>query len=258
MPRALLLLLVACGSPRPAPPAAPPVPQAPIAREDREVEKPPPVPGSRAWLKEIVLGVNAHVIVLKATIGFPEYRDALRTVEKHPNVAAAEAFQFVEASITGPGGKRDISVKGVDPARIDRIMALRRYMVKNTTAELAVATTPPPLIIGVDLARMIGVAVGDAVELTLVQGKNADPVTFRVAGLFQVGFDVYDDSLAYAAFDTLEPFLSAGAAIGVEAVVRDLSASEATARDIEKQLGGPPYHVLDWFELNKNLFVTRD
>jgi lipoprotein-releasing system permease protein len=42
--------------------------------------------------------------------------------------------------------------------------------------------------------------------------------------------------------------------MGVELKLKDIGRSQAIAEKLEKALGGPPYQVQDWFELNHNLF----
>jgi lipoprotein-releasing system permease protein len=44
--------------------------------------------------------------------------------------------------------------------------------------------------------------------------------------------------------------------MGVEMKVRDVDEAEDIAERLEKALGGPPYQVQDWYELNHNLFTA--
>ena len=44
--------------------------------------------------------------------------------------------------------------------------------------------------------------------------------------------------------------------MGVELKVKDVEHAEDIARRLEKALGGPPYQVQDWYELNHNLFMA--
>lgn len=216
-------------------------------------------------LRDTVLGVNAHVIVLKSQTAFAEYRDVLATVERHPNVVAAEAFYFVELIASAPGGTPTSMVaKGVDPARVGKVLALGKTMTKGSIAVLAESGTGAPPIIGDALAKKLGAGVGDEIQLASPPGdaappKSPRPRVFRVAGIFHTGFEEYDQRLTYTSLSAIQALLDSGdTAIGVEAVVKDLATSEATAKAIEKEIGGAPYVVMDWFELNRALFVTRD
>ena len=44
--------------------------------------------------------------------------------------------------------------------------------------------------------------------------------------------------------------------MGVEMKVKDVDRAEEIAEKLEKALGGPPYQVQDWYELNHNLFTA--
>jgi lipoprotein-releasing system permease protein len=44
--------------------------------------------------------------------------------------------------------------------------------------------------------------------------------------------------------------------MGVELKVKDVDRAGDIARALEKALGGPPYQVQDWYELNHNLFTA--
>jgi lipoprotein-releasing system permease protein len=44
--------------------------------------------------------------------------------------------------------------------------------------------------------------------------------------------------------------------MGVEMKVKDVDRAEKIAEHLEKALGGPPYQVQDWYELNHNLFTA--
>jgi lipoprotein-releasing system permease protein len=61
----------------------------------------------------------------------------------------------------------------------------------------------------------------------------------------------------YASLDEVEELQGRGDQVmGVELKVRDVDRAEAIAQKLEKALGGPPYQVQDWYELNHNLFTA--
>jgi lipoprotein-releasing system permease protein len=202
-------------------------------------------------------GVNAHVIVLKSTASFAEYRDVLATAEKTPGVVAAEPFIFAELEIA-KAGKPPVSLalKAVDPARVDRVLAVGRHM-KTGTFALAKGE-PPPIVLGDSLAKTLDVRIGDAV--TLIPPKDAStskPRVFRVTGTYFMDFDEYDERLAFAALPAVQTLLGRGDDVmGVEMVVEDIARADDIAKAIEDTLGGPPYEAMDWYELNQNLFTA--
>ncbi|MDB4963353.1 MAG: hypothetical protein JWP01_3352 [Myxococcales bacterium] len=257
------LMLLACNSKQP-------VQQTP-GKEPAPTKVNDPWAGSGsaepAWAKDPpdvlrakINGVNAHIFVLKSST-FSEWRDVLATVQKIPGVANAEAFTFSELEIERAGRPPQLlSLKGVDPAHVGRILTVGRRMKSGSFDALAKAGEPPPIILGDVLASVLGAAVGD--DVTVRPRKDADEMTrgaketvFRVAGTFHMDFDVYDETLGFAPFAAAQAMLGKGdVALGIEMTVSDIKTSEQLAKAIEDKLGGPPYQASDWYELNKNLF----
>jgi lipoprotein-releasing system permease protein len=210
-------------------------------------------------LRAKILGVNAHVVVLKTVVEFAEYRDVLATVEKTPGIVAAEPFIFMETNISS-ATKANVSLalKAVDPKRVGRVLDLAKHL-KVGKIETLTTSKPPSIILGDVLAQTLGVKVGDQVTLTppTADGPQWKPTSLRVTGTFHVEFDEYDERLGYVSLTTAQAMLGRGDNVmGVEATVADLDKSGTTAEMIERALGGPPFQVMDWYELNKNLFTA--
>jgi lipoprotein-releasing system permease protein len=126
----------------------------------------------------------------------------------------------------------------------------------------------PPIIMGKELAHKLKAKVGDSVTVVVPlsnidfdtwRAKASAPRTrrFTVTGIFYSGFDEYDRRLMYASLGEVEELQGRGDQVmGVELKVRDVERAEAIAQKLEKALGGPPYQVQDWYELNHNLFTA--
>jgi lipoprotein-releasing system permease protein len=221
------------------------------------------------------LGVNAHVIVLKSQATFAEYRDVMKTsmaVDK--DVLAAQPFIFAEMLVTrGKGELSGVAIKGVDPALIRGVLDLDQHMIEGSIDTLAKLPGPgelPPIIMGKELAHKLKAKVGDDVTVVVPlsnidfdtwRAKSSAPRTrkFRVTGIFYSGFDEYDRRLMYTALrDTQELVGRGDQVMGVELKVRDVDRAKEIAEKLERALGGPPYQVQDWKELNHNLFTALD
>jgi lipoprotein-releasing system permease protein len=75
--------------------------------------------------------------------------------------------------------------------------------------------------------------------------------------VFYSGFDEYDRRLMYTSLADAQDMNGRGDQVmGVELKVKDVDRAEDIARRLEKALGGPPYQVQDWYELNHNLFMA--
>jgi lipoprotein-releasing system permease protein len=120
----------------------------------------------------------------------------------------------------------------------------------------------PGIIVGKELARTLRAQVGDAVKLVSPVSDEIGPLgptpklrRYRVAGIFYSGMYEYDAKLAYVAMKRAQKFFGMrGKATGVETKIDDIDASGLVVSDLERRLGGRPYRVKDWREMNKELF----
>ncbi len=87
--------------------------------------------GFLSTFREKVLGVNAHVIVLKSSTSFPEYREVMKIAESMDDVTAAAPFIINEMMIVKGNAISGILLKGVDPVLVTRVLDLPEYMNKG-------------------------------------------------------------------------------------------------------------------------------
>lgn len=229
--------------------------------------------GFQQQFREKVLGVNAHVIVMKNTQDFKEYRDVEEAAWAiDDEVLAVQPFIFVEMQVTnGKGALSGVAIKGVDPSRVDGVLDLHKHIVDGSVESLGVRPekgAPPPIILGQVLAEKLKVEVGD--EVTVVaplsnvdvtnwtaSGEPPRSMKFEVTGVFYSGFDEYDRRLMYIHIEDAQSLLDWGDQVmGVELKVADVERADVIADALDAELGGSPYVVQDWHELNKNLFTA--
>jgi lipoprotein-releasing system permease protein len=228
--------------------------------------------GFKQQFREKVLGVNAHVIVMKSSQDFHEYRDTMdRALAIDPDVLEVQPFIFAEMLVTrGKGELSGVAIKGVDPERVKRVLDIEKHMLPGGSVD-ALRDKPgpgelPPILMGKELARKLKAEVGDDVtvvvplsnlDLDTFRAKSSAPRTkkFRVAGIFYSGFDEYDRRLMYTSLEEAQALIGReDQVMGIELKVRNVDRADEIARKLGKELGEPPYQVQDWYELNHNLF----
>jgi lipoprotein-releasing system permease protein len=101
--------------------------------------------GFRAEFREKVLGVNAHVLVLKYSSEFPEYREVMKKMESVPGVIGIAPFVINPMMIThGERTATGVLLKGVDPDRLAQVLDLPRHMTEGSLAGLRLPGSKPP------------------------------------------------------------------------------------------------------------------
>jgi lipoprotein-releasing system permease protein len=101
--------------------------------------------GFRAQFREKVLGVNAHVLVLKYATDFREYREVMDKMKKVPGVTGVAPFVINPMMIThGDRTATGVLLKGVDPAKVSSVLDLPRHIVEGSLDGLRLADSKPP------------------------------------------------------------------------------------------------------------------
>jgi len=101
--------------------------------------------GFRSEFREKVLGVNAHVLVLKYSSDFPEYRDVMKKMATVHGVIGIAPFVINPMMIThGDRTATGVLLKGVDPDKLGQVLDLPRQLVEGSLAGLRLPGSKPP------------------------------------------------------------------------------------------------------------------
>lgn len=101
--------------------------------------------GFQEQFREKVLGVNAHVLVLKYSIDFREYRDVMKKVEGVPHVIGTAPFVINPMMVTHQDHTATgVLLKGVDPAVMPKVLDLPKHIVDGSLVGLRRPDAKPP------------------------------------------------------------------------------------------------------------------
>ncbi len=94
--------------------------------------------GFQSQFREKVLGVNAHVLVLKYSADFREYRDIMKIVEAMPGVEGVGPFTINPMMVShGTRTATGVLLKGVDPEQMHRVLDLPKHLVEPAEAKIS-------------------------------------------------------------------------------------------------------------------------
>jgi lipoprotein-releasing system permease protein len=232
--------------------------------------------GFQQSFRQKVLGVNAHVLVLKYGLDFNEYRDVMKKTLAEPHVKAAAPFVFNEMMLAHGPALSGVLIKGVDPKLAPTVIDISEKLTFGSFADLAERHAPndggaplPSMFVGKELAKKIKAKLGDRVRVVSpkanfdpgawnsVRGEAPAVHEFRVAGIFYSGFDEYDRRLCYVTLADGQELVGQGDVVmGVEIKIDDIGRAQEVSKKLLQQLGGTPFRVIDWEELNHNLFAA--
>ncbi|MGE0785667.1 MAG: ABC transporter permease [Sandaracinaceae bacterium] len=101
--------------------------------------------GFQDEFRDKVLGVNAHVLVLKYGLDFEEYRDVIERAREMPEVAGAAPFLINEMMLTKGDRISGILVKGVDPDLMPTVLDLPSQIIQGSLRGMRRPNAAPPM-----------------------------------------------------------------------------------------------------------------
>ncbi len=217
-------------------------------------------------LRDKIMGVNAHAMVLSSGAGMRESPELLEKTLSVPGVTGAMPFIYSELIISGAGGVKGLVIRGVDPENAAKVLGIAGRMTKGSFAELAKKEGLPGIIVGRELASRLGAGLGSRVNLLAPTGdKSAAGFTprirpARVVGIFSTGMYEYDSSLGLVSLDTARSVLGIADEdwiSGLEITVNDIWQADRIGKQVARALG-PAYYVRTWMEMNASLFAALE
>ncbi len=91
-----------------------------------------------------VLGVNAHVLVLKYGLDFEEYRDVIERAREMPEVSGAAPFLINEMMLAKGDRIAGVLVKGIDPELMPTVLDLPSQITLGSLHGLRAENAAPP------------------------------------------------------------------------------------------------------------------
>src|SRR5262245_13861288 len=166
--------------------------------------------GFQEQFREKVLGVNAHVIVLKYAQHFRDYRDVMRKVDGVPGVVAVAPFVINPMMVThGERTATGVLLKGVDPELMPKVLDLPRHIIEGSLDGMRKQGAKPP-----EAPRDSFSDRRDSRGLSTFLDDKADAGAMGVLEAIekQIAEDKVKDTLADAGTNDLATLIATGAA----------------------------------------------
>ncbi|MGH9321309.1 MAG: FtsX-like permease family protein [Vicinamibacteria bacterium] len=222
--------------------------------------------GVQGELRSRILGAASHLSVYHDDgRAFEDYREVIETLRTIEEIEGAAPVIYGKALVSSATGSALVTLKGIDPELEKTVTEFGERMLTGDLSDLSAAPGEngeevPAIVLGDELATVLGVFVGDTVRLTSPEGHLTPFMmlprirNFRVAGIFRLGLYDFDNSWALLDLPETQRLLGLGdEAMYVETKVRDLYAVEETEIAAMTKLG-PNYGSMNWIETNRSLF----
>ncbi len=198
-------------------------------------------------VRQQILGNVPHVLIQKFGTGIDSYQPLVEAARQVPHVISATPYVSKEAMLLSRGNVSAVSVKGVDDQHkvfSQGLLTVDERPIKELFFDSA--NERPGIIIGIDTATSLGVAVGDAINVippmfTITPfGMIPKMKPFLVVGIFEKQSSLVDSFYAYIPLEIAQKFFdSDGAVSGVELEVDRFDQAPQVAQRLSEQFEFP-------------------
>ena len=214
--------------------------------------------GFQTELRGRILAVVSHVQISGQDGEMADWQDVAQAALKEQGIIGAAPYVQAQSMFSFGSSVRGAMVRGVLPDEEEKVADFRSHMKAGSFDSLKPDTFN--VVLGSELARALGVAVGDKVTLIAPQGVVTPAgivprlKTFTVSGLFEVGMFEYDSGLALIHMQDAQRLYRMDERVsGVRLKLADLFKAPQVARELAAHLNTAAY-INDWTQSHANFF----
>ncbi|XHS78401.1 lipoprotein-releasing ABC transporter permease subunit [Burkholderiaceae bacterium UC74_6] len=211
--------------------------------------------GFQKEVRDRMLSVIAHVEVQNYAGGpLPDWHALADKAHQNPAVVGAAPFVAAQALIARGEDMRGAMVRGISPSNEPDVTPLAVELKANGTLDKLQPGTWS-IVIGIEMARQLGVAVGDKITVVAPNGEVTPAgvvprlKTFTVQGIFNAGHYEYDSAMALVNIEDAAKLFRSGGPTGVQLRLKDVQQAREVGSELQQSLG-PEMLVRDWTRTN--------
>jgi len=211
-------------------------------------------------LQKKILGANAHIIIRDYKGAIQDFDSAAEKLKGEKGIVSFAPFVLGQVMVSSGNRTHGVVMRGINPGTESQTTDILASIKEGDFRKISGEGGIPGIILGKELASNLGVMVNDTVNIVSPLGKIG-PMgmlpkvrQFKVAAIFEIGMFEYDSSLVLTSISSAQDFFDMDKTIsGIEVRLKDIYQAPQIKKDLQEKLGFP-YYVMDWMEMNKNLF----
>ncbi|MFN3593774.1 MAG: lipoprotein-releasing ABC transporter permease subunit [Thiobacillaceae bacterium] len=214
--------------------------------------------GFQEELRNRILGVASHLEITGAGESLGDWPGLEAQVRRHPEVRGTAPYVRGQALLANGSNPRGALLRGVLPEREDEVSDLAAAMKAGRLTDLKAGEYN--IILGLELARSLGLTPGDKVAVIIPQGSFTPAglvprlKRFTVVGVFEAGMYEFDAGLALIHLADAQRLYRLGDAVsGLRVKLADMERAPFVTRELARRLQGD-YFLSDWTMSHANFF----
>jgi len=218
--------------------------------------------GFQREVRTRILSVASHIQISGPANSLADWHAVADKASQNPEVVAAAPYVTAQGLLSSGGTVRGAYIRGIIPEAEEKVADLAKHMASGSLGALKGGEFG--IVLGIELARALSVAVGDKVVLIAPQGQVTPAGImprlrqFTVVGIFSVDHYEYDSGLGLVDLQDAQTLYRMGEQVsGVRLKLTDLFNATRVSRELAQSLG-PDAYITDWTRLNANFFRAVD
>ena len=214
--------------------------------------------GFQKEVRTRILAVVSHLQIVADDNRLDDWKSVAQIAAQNPHVVGSAPFVQAQAMLSNGQGMRGAAVRGILPAEEEKVADLARHMRAGSLDDLRAGQFG--VVLGIDLARALGVTRGDKIALIAPQGVVTPAGViprlkqFTVAGIFEAGLVDADSALALIHMQDAQALYQMGTSVsGVRLKLDDLFAARTVAYELLNKLPRDVF-ASDWTRSHANFF----
>jgi len=216
--------------------------------------------GFHKEVRERILGMASHATISGVSGELSDWREVMAQASRFPHVVGEAPYVEGQGMLISGQKVSGVLLRGVQPDLEGRVSNVLSKVNKGSVEALKPGRFG--IILGRELALVLGVSVGDKVTLVTPQ-VNVTPAgimprlkRFDVVGIFEVGMGDYDRGVAILDIEDAAKLMRLEDAVtGVRLKLDDLYLAPEVSRDLALKMGGY-YRIGDWTMQHRNFFAA--
>ncbi len=214
--------------------------------------------GFERELRSRILGMASHATISAVGGSLEDWPEVSKQVGGHPDVLGFAPYIEGEGMVRAGKELTGTLLRGVLPEEEGKVSDIGQHMKEGSLSDLKPGEFG--IVLGNELATVLGVAVGDKVDLMIPQA-SVTPAgilprfrRFTVVGEFKVGMYEFDRGMVIIHLADAQALYRLGAGVtGVRLKLHDLFKAPEVSRQLAGTLPGI-YYVSDWTRQHANFF----
>ncbi|MEJ2467047.1 MAG: lipoprotein-releasing ABC transporter permease subunit [Candidatus Thiodiazotropha sp.] len=216
--------------------------------------------GFHKEVRERILGMASHATISGVNNELSDWREVMAQASRFPHVIGEAPYVEGQGMLISGQKVSGVLLRGIQPDQESAVSSVISDIKKGSIDNLVPGGFG--IILGRELALILGVSVGDKVTLVTPQ-INVTPAgimprlkRFDVVGIFEVGMGDYDRGVAILHIDDAAKLMRLKDAVtGVRLKLDDLYLAPEVSRDLALKMGGY-YRISDWSMQHRNFFAA--